>query len=149
MANNYKNILIAVDGSEESNYAFKKAIQVSKGNIGSTLHIVHVIDKREWATIEKTADYMLIEYIQKESKELLDNYHNAALEAGLENVQVILDHGVPKSVIPLKIAKDVKADLIICGATGKNVVDRVFMGSVSQAIVRKAKCDVLVIRMPE
>ncbi|MGF6949449.1 nucleotide-binding universal stress UspA family protein [Neobacillus sp. B4I6] len=46
------------------------------------------------------------------------------------------------------IAKVVKADLIMCGATGLNAVERFLTGSVSEAIVRSAKCDVLVIRRP-
>jgi nucleotide-binding universal stress UspA family protein len=42
----------------------------------------------------------------------------------------------------------VKADLIMCGATGHTPVERYLIGSVSQAIVRSAQCDVLVIRTP-
>lgn len=50
----------------------------------------------------------------------------------------------------MKIAKDiannVKADLIICGATGMNTVERFLIGSVSESITRHASCDVLVVR---
>ena len=58
------------------------------------------------------------------------------------------DHGSPKTVITKEIAKSVEADLIICGATGHTPVERYLIGSVSEAIVRSAKCDVLVIRTP-
>ena len=53
-----------------------------------------------------------------------------------------------KTVITKEIAKSVEADLIICGATGHTPVARYLIGSVSEAIVRSAKCDVLVIRTP-
>ncbi|MEK4487236.1 universal stress protein [Psychrobacillus sp. FSL H8-0484] len=43
----------------------------------------------------------------------------------------------------------VEADLIVCGATGLNAVERFLIGSVTEAIVRSSKCDVLVIRTPE
>jgi len=50
----------------------------------------------------------------------------------------------------MKIAKDVankfEADLIICGATGLNAVERFLIGSVSENIVRQSSCDVLVVR---
>jgi len=42
----------------------------------------------------------------------------------------------------------VEADLIICGGTGHNAVERFLIVSVSEAIVRSAKCDVLVVSKP-
>ena len=48
-----------------------------------------------------------------------------------------------------RFSKKIQADLIICGATGLNAVERFLIGSVSENIVRSAKCDVLVIRTPE
>ena len=49
-------------------------------------------------------------------------------------------------VSPKDLAKKFEADLIICGATGMNAVERFLIGSVSESITRYAKCDVLVIR---
>ncbi|MEH7255282.1 universal stress protein, partial [Neobacillus niacini] len=46
MANQYKSILAAVDGSKEAEYAFLKSIDVAKRNKGSVLNIVNVIDTR-------------------------------------------------------------------------------------------------------
>jgi nucleotide-binding universal stress UspA family protein len=46
MANHYKNIMVAVDGSKEGEYAFRKSIDVVKRNQGSTLHITNIIDNR-------------------------------------------------------------------------------------------------------
>ncbi|RKJ47427.1 universal stress protein, partial [Butyricicoccus sp. 1XD8-22] len=48
-----------------------------------------------------------------------------------------------------ELSNVVEADLIVCGATGLNAVERFLIGSVSEAIVRSAKCDVLVVRTPE
>ena len=52
-------------------------------------------------------------------------------------------------MISRDLLKRLNADLIICGATGLNAVERFLIGSVSENIVRSAKCDVLVIRTPE
>nr|WP_083935074.1 universal stress protein [Bacillus sp. 1NLA3E] len=54
----------------------------------------------------------------------------------------------PKTIITGEIADSTGSDLIMCGATGLNAVERFLTGSVSEAIVRSAKCDVLVIRRP-
>ena len=67
----------------------------------------------------------------------------------MQNVNVIVEYGSPKTMILKDISKKLDADLIICGATGLNAVERFLIGSVSENIVRSAKCDVLVIRTPE
>ena len=68
---------------------------------------------------------------------------------GIENVNSVIEYGSPKTIITREIATSVGADLIICGATGLNAVERFITGSVTGAIVRSAKCDVLVTRKPE
>ena len=52
MANHYKSIVVAVDGSKEAEYAFRKSIDVAKRNIGATINLVNVIDTRSFAAIE-------------------------------------------------------------------------------------------------
>lgn len=68
---------------------------------------------------------------------------------GIQNVKSVIEYGSPKTIITKELAKRVEADVIICGATGLNAVERFLTGSVTEAIVRTAKCDVLVIRTPE
>ncbi len=148
MANHYKNIVVAVDGSKESEYAFRKSLDVSRRNVGSTLHLVNVIDTRSFAAIE-AYDRTIAERAQKHSENLLNDYKKQAEEAGLTNVVIVIEYGSPKSIITRELSNVVNADLIICGATGLNAVERFLIGSVSEAIVRTAKCDVLVIRTPE
>ncbi|KAB5915090.1 universal stress protein, partial [Bifidobacterium adolescentis] len=41
---------------------------------------------------------------------------------------------------------DNHVDLIMLGATGLNAVERLFIGSVSEYVIRNATCDVLVVR---
>jgi nucleotide-binding universal stress UspA family protein len=40
-------------------------------------------------------------------------------------------------------------DLIVVGATGRGALDRMFMGSVADKVLRHAPCPVLAIRHPE
>ena len=148
MANHYKSIVVAVDGSKAAEYAFKKSVDVAKRNAGSTLNLVNVIDTRSFAAIE-AYDRSIAERAQTFSEELLNGYKKEAEAAGLENVNIVIEYGSPKNIITKELSKIVEADLIICGATGLNAVERFLIGSVSEAIVRSAKCDVLVIRTPE
>lgn len=148
MSNNYQQIVVAVDGSTLSDFAFKKAIDVAKRNIGSTLHIIHVIDTSVATSFDMLYDNM-VELIRQHGEVLLNSCETLAKDAGIENINKILTKGVPKQVLSKKIHELVQADLIICGATGVNAVEQIFLGSNTEAIVRHAKCDVLVVRTPE
>ena len=148
MANHYQNIVVAVDGSKQAELAFRKSIEVALRNADSTLHIIHVIDTSFATTVDMLYDNM-IELVRQLGEVLLDNYKTQAIEAGVKNVKTILTKGVPKIVLSKNLSDFVQPDLIICGATGLNAVERLFIGSSTEAITRHAKCDVLVVHMPE
>lgn len=143
----YQNILVAIDGSQASLRAFKKAILVSKRN-DSNLIIAHVVDTKTISTAE-TYDQSMINQSETYATKLLNDYKKQAEKAGLNDVRTHIDYGSPKVRIPKKIAKAFDVDLIICGATGLNAVERFLIGSVSENIVRHAPCDVLVVRSDE
>lgn len=143
----YKQILVAVDGSKESEWAFKKAVGIAERN-NSTLNLVNIIDTRSYAAVE-AYDRSIAERAQSFAVDLLEEYKQKALVTGIENVNVIVEYGSPKTMISRDLSKKIKADLIICGATGLNAVERFLIGSVSENIVRSANCDVLVIRTPD
>lgn len=140
----YKHILVALDGSKEADWAFQKGIEIAKRN-NADLLLVHVIDTRSFALIE-AYDTVIGERAEKLAKDMLENYQKQAMDAGITEVQYEIDFGSPKVRIPRDIAKKHNVDLIICGATGMNVVERFFIGSVSEHITRYAPCDVLVVR---
>lgn len=144
MSLTYKNILVAVDGSTEAEWAFKKAIEVAKRN-KAKITLAHIIDTRTFATVE-AYDRTIAERADNFATELMENYKKQAEDAGVEGVTYIVDYGSPKVKIPKEIAKNNNIDLIICGATGLNAVERFLIGSVSEHITRYAPCDVMVIR---
>lgn len=140
----YKKILVAVDGSKEAEWAFKKAVQVAKRNEAEIL-LAHIIDTRTFATVE-AYDRTIAERAEKFARELMEKYKSEALEAGVKHVEYVVDYGSPKVKIPKDIAKNNQVDLIMCGATGLNAVERFLIGSVSENIARHTKCDVLIVR---
>ena len=147
MSITYKHILVAVDGSKEAEWAFKNSVAIAKRN-GATLNLANVIDTRSFAAVE-AYDRSIADKAQAFAEELLAGYKKEAEAAGVSKVNVIVDYGSPKSVIAKDLANKVEADLIICGATGLSTVERFLIGSVSEYIVRAAKCDVLVVRTDE
>jgi len=144
MSKIYQNILIAIDGSDASKKAFNKAITLAKQN-DAHLTITHVIDSRAFST-PQAYDKVLIEREKEYVQEFMTDYLKEAKAAGLEKIDSLIEHGSPRVQIAKDIAKKVEADLIICGATGLNAVERFLIGSVSESIVRYSPCDTLVVR---
>lgn len=140
----YKHIVVAVDGSEASAHAFEKAVDIAKRN-HAQLILAHVVDTRTFATVE-AYDRTLAGRAERYANDLLEEYQVQAQEAGVKDVTMTIEYGSPKIKIPRDVAREYKADLIICGATGMNAVERFLIGSVSESITRYATCDVLVVR---
>ncbi len=146
----YKNILIAVDGSTESEWAYNKAVAVAKRN-NAKLTIVNVVDSRSYASVE-AYDTQIVNKATSFAESLLSGYKEFAENNSVHNVATKLEFGSPKTVIPKKLAVEFDVDLIMCGTSGLNAVERFIVGSVSESIVRNSPCDVLVVRtetMPE
>lgn len=144
MLDQYKRILVAVDGSKEAERAFYKSVSVAQRN-EATLIITHILDIGAYTTFEGF-DKSLTDRVYNYAEDLLEDYAQKAKDSGLTHVEKVLEYGSPKVKIAKEVAKEQNIDLILCGATGLNAVERFIIGSVSEYIIRYAPCDVLVVR---
>ncbi|PWA04822.1 universal stress protein UspA [Pueribacillus theae] len=142
----YQNMLIAVDGSNEAEGAFQRALKIAKSE-NVKLYIAHVVDTKNLMTVQQYAPYGdFVEEARKYGENLLNEYAEKAKMQEFENVETVLQSGSPKRELSRNIPEKYSIDLIVCGATGLNAVERFVMGSVAEQIVRNAPCDVLVVR---
>ena len=144
MFHEYSKILVPVDGSNEARLAFEKAIEVAKRNRAQVL-IAHIIDTRVLQT-PTGFEGNFNEEIQRQTENLFQEYRQYAQEHDFNDIDFVLEYGSPKVYISKNIPKDYQIDLIMMGATGLNAVERLFIGSVSEYVIRNASCDVLVVR---
>ena len=144
MFHEYSKILVPVDGSNEARLAFEKAIEVAKRNRAQVL-IAHIIDTRVLQT-PTGFEGNFNEEIQRQTENLFQEYRQYAQEHDFNDIDFVLEYGSPKVYISKNIPKDYQIDLIMMGATGINAVERLFIGSVSEYVIRNASCDVLVVR---
>lgn len=144
MLQQYKKIQVAIDGSSESDLAFKKAVAVAKRNQGE-LFLVHVIDTRAFQNVS-SFDSAMVEEVSDSAKHTMETYVDKAKATGLENVKYFLEYGSPKTILGREFPKRENVDLIMIGATGLNAVERLLLGSVTEFVTRNATCDVLVVR---
>ena len=144
MLQNYNSILVAVDGSASAEMAFKKAVNVALRNQGKLL-LVHIIDLRAFQSVA-TFDGVLAEQAEELAKKTLNAYVNEATAMGLQNVETVIEYGSPKAIIAKELPEKHMVDLIMLGATGLNAIERLFVGSVSEYVIRHSPCDVLIVR---
>ncbi|MGY3779050.1 universal stress protein [Isobaculum melis] len=144
MLNQYHHILVAIDGSDESERAFQKAVEVAKRN-QSTLLLTHVIDTRAFQSVT-SYDGAMAEQATKSAETTLAEYQAYAKKQGIKKVEVSIEYGSPKAIIAKQLPEENNIDLIMLGATGLNAVERLFIGSVSDYVIRHAHCDVLIVR---
>lgn len=144
MFHEYSKILVPVDGSNEARLAFEKAIEVAKRNRAQVL-IAHIIDTRVLQT-PTGFEGNFNEEFQRQTENLFQEYRQYAQENDFNDIDFVLEYGSPKVYISKNIPKDYQIDLIMMGATGLNAVERLFIGSVSEYVIRNASCDVLVVR---
>ena len=144
MIQQYQNILVAVDGSEESEKAFKKAVNVAKRN-DANLVLAHIIDTRAFQSISSFDDE-LANQATTMAKQTLAELTTFAKNLGVEKITQVVKYGAPKTILAKELPSEYQIDLIMVGATGLNAVERLLIGSVSEYIIRHAHCDVLVVR---
>lgn len=133
----YKQILAPVDGSQASINAFKKAVHIAKRN-DAEVHLVAVLDK---ANKPEEA-----ELIQKEKDELFEALEDYARQHEFYKLHKKIKTGNAKNLIAEELVKDWDIDLIVMGATGKGRIARMVVGSITNHVIRHARCDVLIVR---
>lgn len=144
MSKQYKNIQIAIDGSKEAEVAFKSAVEIAILN-DANLEILHVVDTRAFQDVS-SFDSEMVEQVSNDAKTKIEDYYQRALDAGLKHVHYSIEYGSPKNIIAHEFPNEHNIDLIVIGATGLNVIERLLIGSVTEYVTRTAVCDVLVIR---
>jgi len=141
-------VVVAYDFSPSSEVALRSAVDLAARETHHVLHIVAILDPHDRVTIggqQEPATYDAAEKIQKLIME-----RTAAAFAGRPTegeVQFYVHARIGKSAPEiLDLAAEVGADLIFIGSHGKTGVERLLLGSVSERIVREAKCPVTVAR---
>lgn len=141
----YKTILVGVDGSEQANLAYKRAIEVAKRNQGRVI-VVHVIENKLYTMMGySTMNDSLISQETEAAHEILNECKEFAKEVGFNQIETLITYGVAKELMAKQLPEKYKVDLIMVGQSGLNAVERMVVGSVSNYIIRYAPCDVLVV----
>jgi nucleotide-binding universal stress UspA family protein len=140
----FTNILVPIDGSDNSYRALDAALLLSE-KLGSNITVIHVMEEVPITHIgsEKMLNELLEAY-KKENQGILLKGSEIANQKGL-TIKSFLLQGNPASVI-LDYNKKEKFDLVIMGSRGLGKFKELILGSVSSKIVHHSSCAVLLIR---
>jgi nucleotide-binding universal stress UspA family protein len=140
-------ILLATDGSDCS-VAAARSIAERPWPAGSEVKVVSAIDLVAPATepwyLDASVMARLEEGLAEQAQDAVKAAEKIISGAGLK-ASVAVPVGNPKAVV-LDEAKEWGADLVVVGSHGRHGIDRVLMGSTSEAVAMHAHCSVEVIR---
>lgn len=152
MAQEYKRVLVAIDGSKGADAALRTAIEVTKRNDHTHLDVLRVLDLNslEYGGAGIALDGQKIYEIEQANEGYMLKLKDkivAEYNLDADRVSVHLRFGNPKVVITQDFQPEYGNDLIVVGSTGKNFVQRMIVGSVASYVIRTAKCDVLMAKV--
>jgi len=136
-----KEILVTTDFSPAANAAVRFAAELA-GKHNARLHLAHVVWMRPYDATPDVSSPTLC-WMLRVGQEQLDAVDHSALLAGLAH-QAHLLQGRPELVLPEFVAEE-KIDLAVVGASGRNGVGRLILGSTSENILRSLPCPVLTV----
>ncbi|MHC1625806.1 MAG: universal stress protein [Methanoculleaceae archaeon] len=140
----FRNILVAVDGSDSSMAAFRKAVGEARV-WNAALKTIYVIETGLFTSIppDNTIE-MLYTFLQQEGQEIIERCNKIAVEEGVAHSGFIRQGHAGSEI--LNLAREEGADLIVVGSHGKSEVDRLLLGSVSEHVVRHSPITTMVVR---
>jgi nucleotide-binding universal stress UspA family protein len=138
-----KRILVTTDFSDASRQAFPLATELAT-QFGAALTLVYVFPTALPAELSHVGIVFEQQRLAGEARERLARLRELELPASLPVETIVLEGG-PASEIA-RFAKDAGAGLIITATHGHTGLNRLWLGSTAERVVRHAPCPVLIIR---
>lgn len=139
----FENILVPVDFSEDSPVVYETALTVLAD--GGHLTLLHVVEFMP-AVMEGTFGiYPHRKDIEKMKALSLERLQEIAGKHADLDIRPAVREGKPAHVI-LELIGELGPDLVVMGTHGRSKLDHLLIGSVTERVIRKARCSVLTVR---
>jgi len=155
-----KQLLAAVDFSRNTDAVLQQAATLAKA-LNAKLWILHVTSDETQAMAYESTQFsayapefinmpgdvqlardLSAEEFKREHGELL-NMSASLREKGLDAQAMLLKGDAAKLI--LEKATDLQSEIIILGSHGHGLLHKALLGSVSEAVIRHARCNVLIV----
>jgi nucleotide-binding universal stress UspA family protein len=135
------NILVPLDGSENSQKALLQACELAK-NQKSNLILVYVVDKPISLNLLDRKEYLGI--LRKFGDKVLIKGKQIAKNQGLDVTTIMKEGNITNEIV--KLAKIKKCNLVIVGSKGLGKTARFLLGSVSSKLANSSPCSILIVK---
>ncbi len=144
---NFKNILVPYDGSEHAKRAIKQAVAFAQCCDEPKIYVATVSNNTTPLEISALAHaHMQDGVVNKDvSPGQVDLTEARSLIPDSIKHLLLFEIGDPVSMI-LYMAGETKADLIVMGSRGRSTWKSLLMGSVSQDVLSRAECPVIIVK---
>ena len=142
-SNEFTRIVLAVDGSDASKTAAKKAFSLAKktGIDVTALYVIHV-PVTAGPTVQTPYMVDIVQSVKKHGETVLDEIVDMGSKEGVKVKKVLVD-GIPDDEIINYSKKD---DLIVMGSKGHSTLGRILIGSVSEKVLHHSDATVMIVR---
>ncbi|MEF8807206.1 universal stress protein [Natronomonas sp.] len=133
-----RSVLVPLDGSSRSEAALRKAFDLFPE---AEIHVLHVLQVTEFQHHETMSAY---ELAVEDCEEIIDDAERLASDHGREIETEVIEGNAAKTI--LRYAEENDIDHVVMGSTGRSGLSRVLLGSVAEAVTRRAPCSVTIVR---
>ena len=138
-------LLLATDLSEASTSATEQAFDLAS-RLGASLLVVSIIDPGS-LLLPGGRFHARVDQVRERREVIAQSLVERGREVGVP-VSFLVWEGDPGDMI-VSAAEAEHVDMVVVGSHGRGAVGRLFLGSVSEHVVRHAPCPVLVVRPRE
>lgn len=145
-----KTILVPVDFSRSSERALQEGLNIATASKG-TVHLMHVVTSFSSEELPPFVDPNMIYKIEEsDMKNLAADALFKLYNDGQKSLAKVAEHPIVRVGKAgreiVKVAQEIKADLIVIGTVGRSGFERLLAGSTAEYVVRHAICPVLTMK---
>ncbi|GEK57665.1 universal stress protein [Marinococcus halophilus] len=142
----YKNILIGVHPTAGvPEHVVHRGCALAELH-GADLHLAAMVEEKGYGPFARYEPDVLKKAEDEATETLQEVKRKAESQThGKLNAKLIVEHGAPTQTLMQKVVPDYQIDLVLLPQTSKNKMDRTLMGSFSEAVIRSANCDILIV----
>jgi len=142
------HILVPIDFSPLSDGAIKTALQLARP-FAATIHLVHVREYHhlfEYMAPRDSTPVSVATFLDQASRRLAEDLKKLAHRYEISPAHCYIQEGAPIFNEIGKVARAVKADLIVMPSHGRTGLKHLFLGSTAERVAQHSPCPVFVLR---
>ncbi len=150
MLNLRKKILVAIDGSPQSDKAAEEAVRMAAGNNSQFKSLVYAMLVLPNSPTSTYTDFVPTAPVTESQQwnDLRQRIFYVVEKSATENgvpLEMVVEYGEPATKL-LDLARREQMDVIVIGSSGKGFLQRKLKGSVSHRVASEAPCSVYIVR---